>query len=200
MLLQSHSDSKDLRKFVCSGVAQGPDWTTKCHCSLTCNGERHEGDCADECCEDAEWYQAELKLKEKPNQAPCFPFCKDKPNTITFPPCHPHCANPWKPWGDVNKRCCPNCNGNNFESGGESSAATTKGSTAATTKGSNAATTKRSTAAPKPSAAPSGGSSATPKPSGGGGGGSKQSDSGAKGCGDVAFHLILSLSLAYWLF
>ena len=48
MLLQSHSDSKDLRKFVCSGVAQGPDWTTKCHCSLTCNGEHHEGDCADE--------------------------------------------------------------------------------------------------------------------------------------------------------
>ena len=199
MLLQSHSDSKDLRKFVCSGVAQGPDWTTKCHCSLTCNGERHEGDCADECCEDAEWYQAELKLKEKPKRAPCFPFCKDQPNTVTFPPCHPHCANPWKTWGDVNKRCCPNCNGNNFESGGESSAATTKGSTAATTKGSNAATTKRSTAAPKPSAAPSGGSSATPKPSGGGGG-SKQSDSGAKGCGDVAFHLILSLSLAYWLF
>ena len=154
MLLQSHSDSKDLRKFVCSGVAQGPDWTTKCHCSLTCNGERHEGDCADECCEDAEWYQAELKLKEKPNQAPCFPFCKDKPNTITFPPCHPHCANPWKTWGDVNKRCCPNCNGNNFESGGESSAATTKGSTATTTKGSNAATTKKSTAAPKPSPAP----------------------------------------------
>ena len=240
IILQSHGDEHhddDLTKFVCrvtsciGNCSTLPEWSkTKCQCSLTCNNEKHEGKCAEQCCDNLDWYKEGQKEKEKQNSMststfpPCFPFCNDgipTPGGVGYPPCFPFCGHPWHP-NDVTKRCCPNCNGNNLESSAESTAsskptaATTKVSTSATTKGSTAATTKGSTAAPKPSPAPSGGSTAAPKPSGGssaapgggssaapgggGGGGSKQSDSGAKGCGDVAFHLILSLSLAYWLF